>query len=1040
MKELLPYWPTEEEIYRCIKNEAETASDAVLLSVHQKTPLSIRIAGDSAKTATTEDNLLNDFLEPDLPEGTKVLAITGVAGVGKSHMVRWLDAQLKRDARAQNMHLIRIPKSASLKSVVELILEPLKNNERFANARKELEDAVASVKPEDGAIRFAAELKLALREEAEALEGKIQSGADRTEVRHLKAKLDHAKRVPNYFSDEVLSRHFENEVLPRIVKRAIRGKDETEEDKFPQFSVEDLQLPDDINLGDAAVGVRKYYQTALNRGEKQEGYKVAVEVLNGVVDKAIRNLFRLNQAMGGVTLEDIILEIRKRLMEEGKELVLLIEDFANLPGIQEILLNVIIAQGVQTGEKILAPIRTAIAFTDGYLGNKDTVLSRAKKEWIVESALPSDEEVFTRSESLVSAYLNAARWGEAELIRQFELSRKDQTVGLTDWVEVYRDENETDEGAKLLKAFGTANDIPLFPYNKNALKELINEYLRVGGNLQFNPRRVIQYIIRDLLKLRKEFETGEFPPENFSGHSAKARIANWISSRRLGSNAERRLRQVVIYWGGNPDDPDSLSSINSDVFRAFNLPNLSDLGIDDTPSEPTTPETGGGEGPVPPPQPRPVPPPQPRPEQDAFVTEWEERLDSWVGGQELAHDSANNLRISIKSVLESAIDWNAARMQKVVLGRAMIEIPNARGNPRTEKKLVFSQKTKDEDGSLRRTLLAFLRFEKQGGTWDYPDADEDTALIANALDRLVPEYLNIVAEKASKDASILATALVRQGQVLGVAPKRVVGRPSIVEAVFSPTPGIADPHHRPDPPEQRWHELKVEAASERKPLQVLLASKIGAFQGTGDKVYAIDIARLSLRDDETLPRLAELTPVQRTHLSNLSKNKLRARSNPLVKNLSGLTTLIRNSLGKAFDKQNIVTELKRLVALAEEANVWPPDFSYGPQALQNLLEEFQHAPVSDTLEKLELIADAVSKENLDDTIHVLGKINTEETYRIREFISIFNSFMEGVEGEINSCEQKDEGGSIPELITENKSVLSELREIFSISSGSEGKS
>ena len=101
------YWPSYVEINNCIKAEAETASDAVLLAVHQPTPLSKREAGTLVETPVTEHDLLEAFLTEDLPEGTLLLPITGVSGAGKSHMVRWLAAQLERDKRGHRMHVIR---------------------------------------------------------------------------------------------------------------------------------------------------------------------------------------------------------------------------------------------------------------------------------------------------------------------------------------------------------------------------------------------------------------------------------------------------------------------------------------------------------------------------------------------------------------------------------------------------------------------------------------------------------------------------------------------------------------------------------------------------------------------------------------------------------------------------------------------------------------------------------------------------------------------------------------------------------------------
>src|SRR5688572_10713293 len=132
------YWPQAAEVNACIKNEAETADVAVLLAVHQPAPLVARNAGTLIEMPATETDLLSAFLTENVPGGALILPITGPSGVGKSHMIRWLDAQLRRSTQRDKLHIIRIPKSASLRNVVELILEPLANDPRYAQTRENL--------------------------------------------------------------------------------------------------------------------------------------------------------------------------------------------------------------------------------------------------------------------------------------------------------------------------------------------------------------------------------------------------------------------------------------------------------------------------------------------------------------------------------------------------------------------------------------------------------------------------------------------------------------------------------------------------------------------------------------------------------------------------------------------------------------------------------------------------------------------------------------------------------------------------------------
>lgn len=84
---LLNYWPSAKEINHCINHEAEGAHDAVLLAVHQPTPMSYRLISSDRKLDTTEEELFNYLISEDVPSGAHLVPITGASGVGKSHKI-----------------------------------------------------------------------------------------------------------------------------------------------------------------------------------------------------------------------------------------------------------------------------------------------------------------------------------------------------------------------------------------------------------------------------------------------------------------------------------------------------------------------------------------------------------------------------------------------------------------------------------------------------------------------------------------------------------------------------------------------------------------------------------------------------------------------------------------------------------------------------------------------------------------------------------------------------------------------------------------
>ena len=147
---LIDFWPTEQNVLDCIKPEAENFSDAVFLAVHQPMQLERRRFDSSDTQTGTESDLLEDFLRPDLPTGTLLLPILGNSGIGKSHLVRWLDVQLRQRSDSDRRHVIRIPKSASLKTVLGTILKGLEHSrydrirEQLQSAREQMDDIQAT--------------------------------------------------------------------------------------------------------------------------------------------------------------------------------------------------------------------------------------------------------------------------------------------------------------------------------------------------------------------------------------------------------------------------------------------------------------------------------------------------------------------------------------------------------------------------------------------------------------------------------------------------------------------------------------------------------------------------------------------------------------------------------------------------------------------------------------------------------------------------------------------------------------------------------
>jgi hypothetical protein len=1020
------YWPTREEISHCIRSEAETVDEAVLLAVHQPTPLVRREVGSQIERPATDQDLLRQFITDDLPTGTLVMPITGASGVGKSHLIRWLDAQLRRTDGGKNFLVIRIPKSVSLRGVVELILEPLKDP-RYAKAKSELKRAVAEVRPEDAAIRFGAEIEIALRELAARLTADLHASPATNRLATLRSELDHALRLPIFLNDPVIREHFRQDIFPRIIKRALHGRsldDESNEDE--QFTAIDFDLPSNIDVTQAAQPVKLYYELVLKLGNGK-GRAQAATVLNKVVDEAIRRLFRLGEAIGGITLQEIILQIRQNLLHDNRELVLLIEDFAALAGIQETLLSVIIHEAVRDGRQEFATMRTALAVTEGtHLAHRDTILTRAKSEWVIKDVLDSDGAVIDHVQRLVSAYLNAGRWGEASLQHLYKQSARGKHK--TYQVQTFHDEGRSEEESRILAAFGYgADDIPLFPFNKEAIKFLTRRHLMVGGRLVFNPRLAINNILRECLRQhRSEFEQNQFPPQDFEQARASAAVASWINTQPASTSG--RYESLIVVWGDNPTSLDQVARIPPEIFRAFGLSRPDTLG-----QAMTTTQTAAKSR-----QTTPTKPAATKPADDE-LDKIREKLDAWSRDTELPHVDANMLRTELAKALTNYIDWNSLRLSSAEYSveKSNIVIPNARGNPTGQDVIQLCEDHSDRSGAIRAALIALIRFKNNEYEWDYLGADDDAVRIAQLLENLAAEAIKLIEARVQNEIRPLTVSLITQSRILGLAPHRLKTALGLIQAVsFNPSPAtqsFAGQSTQQSVFDDRWEKLRGQTELIRRQIQRLLIERAGCFQGTGNKPYGIDAMRVFhsyAEQDKSDQSFESFSPDVRNHIRALSDDRVRPELRPFEEKLKSLRHDLNELLGQHFDKNDVVSSFKSVVLRIYDLGMWPSTFSMSHSQFDLEIEAFRSAPIKELLTAMAQMQDTIDKRPVAETLEVMGKLSLPVLALMQRFVVRTRDFLEQSErrvaAEETTLQDSDAGPLVLELESELRSLTAGL--------------
>jgi hypothetical protein len=957
---LQKYWPVAEEVNHCINHEAEGAHDAVLLAVHQPSPLTYRLISSDRKLEASEEELFQYLITNDVPSGAHLVPITGASGVGKSHMVRVLAARLQGINEDGHYVIIRIPKSASLRRVVSLILEKLPG-EKYADVRAGFSKAVSEVNIDSAVISFQSQLTISLIELAKELKVQVTANPANTS---LKEQYGHAINLPKFMGDPVLVDYFRDHVFPRIVNRAVSGQSQPEqEESVEDFRAEDFNLPESIDINRAAEPTKSYYLRSLQIRDG-EGKRSATRLLNetNVVDQAIRQLFKLHESLGGMTLQEVILEIRRLLLTQNRELVILVEDFKALTGIQDTLLNVLIQEGVRDGVRELATMRSVIAVTDGYLAGKDTIATRAKREWVVESNLSSDEEVLRRTKGLVSSYLNAARWGYSELVRQFE-QRGNTWSGARSRVDVYADEN-SDPDTTILTAFGRNNGIPLFPYTDLAIEQLARNALTRHNKLVFTPRFIIDSVLRDvLLSGRLAFENGLFPNSGIDAPRVNAEVTQWLSALPVSEEVRNRYARVVAIWGNLPQTPAEIGRIPKEVFDAFKLDRPNVLPIGPVPpislAPPIPPIGGKGTGinqSPPPPSPSPSPPP-PSPSLDDDL---KLALENWVQkNEQLKNTVANQIRQSIASALNERIDMQAERCVKALISARQISIPNAAGEGNiSSTPIKVADDHSDRTGQLRSELAAVVRFYRPNGeNGSYVGADDDKVWIGNLSDRLMPQALALVRTTIRLKLGVALRQLATNSRILGLADRGRTAA-SLAPFLFGATVALK-PSVEGAPQEfSAWRSLQEQALRVRPELTQIVLSYCGSFQGAGKTAYAVDMARVvdCMPPDGEAVDLRLLDPLAdelRQTLIAMGEARVRVQARNVLQSATSIRTKLTAELGGEFDKQAIADEFKTLADQLRGTGEWnTEEIGMGHPAFRTLCEDFRSSALQEALAML----------------------------------------------------------------------------------------
>ncbi len=300
--------------------------------------------------------------------------------------------------------------------------------------------------------------------------------------------------------------------------------------------------------------------------------------MNLHLDEAITQVLNL----GREDLQRLMKEVRETLAEQGIELVLLIEDFAKLQGIDRELLEAVLARPQQPESKPLCAIRTALACTTGYFESLiDTVQQRVTFNVNLDIGTVGEKSLITQADiqAFIARYLNAVRLEEqlienwANSHEQEEFQRERLTSHCT----------ECEYRQACHAGFGDVDGIGLYPFTPKALGQMFS---RVNPS-DFNPRILIKDVLKYTLENSVEdIQKGQFPSVTVRQHFGKMRLSAKVQLDIKAKDPQNFERREILLdlW----TDSNELCDLPTEVHTAFNLPPLG-VKIHQTEINPGTP-------------------------------------------------------------------------------------------------------------------------------------------------------------------------------------------------------------------------------------------------------------------------------------------------------------------------------------------------------------------------------------------------------------------------------------------------------------------
>ena len=609
-----------DQAFEVLNPDAEAIDDAVFLAVHTDRPLVLLPSPRSVEQAQTTKGgsrlEATDFLEQFLDPARNHVqaAVVGSAGTGKSHLIHWMRLNIPRQ---DDRIVITIPRSGtSLRGILQLLIDQLPGEERDLYVAR-LAEAGSDSDPAPVRLqRLIANVGLAIRAMEPALDDDVEGWLLPSRLAYL-------------FQDPFLVRQLADEggIFAQLSDHVGELHAYSRSETVRAFDFPDFRIVG-ADVDRLAEPTREVVPQLIANARVKE---TATRLVNEAIPRAISAVLNFT----GDQLIELMGDVRRYVRSRNQEIVLLIEDFARLQGIDQALLQALLVRH-SDNQPDLAPLRWAMAVTRGYWAARipDTVQERM--DFVIDMDGSLGESRGDREGEVVSfaaRYLNAVRIPDAQLQAWKDGGALEEAPNKCD-----RCPQRDDCHA----AFGRVGEVGLYPFNSSSLvRMLVRKDNRFPG--AFNPRSLVGPVLKEVLgNRRQEFDDGLFPSKSFlegmGGPGMQAADVRWITDRAPAGESDRHVATVSL-WG------DGSRAASAGVRAALGLRSLGghEIEVVETADDSDEPARGTNE--------------RPR-------SSLELALDKWGTGAPLPERFGRQLREYVFEAIVASTEWDALGLER----------------------------------------------------------------------------------------------------------------------------------------------------------------------------------------------------------------------------------------------------------------------------------------------------------------------------------------------------------------------------------------